>query len=205
LLSTRRKGWPSRQTVPTTDLSASRELTNEIKESDLSAGRTLRDVHGNVVRVELHLLRPDDNTFQLLNLTKRSDYVYRDHQNKGWTYDGPAGSRLDIMDVTVRMNMALPDELSAWPGYIAGKGDEMHPEHVEVKFTNQEDEIKFTGDWKLRGQLDEENEVLEDDRLVFGSTINGWTVAPNYDAPDEGQDGSGEDNGEIWRGVSVRR
>lgn len=177
-------------------ISLARELTNEMKESDFSAGRTLRDVHGNVVRVEQHLLRPDDRTFQLLNLTKRSEYVYSDRQ--GWVseWGTPLDNkpRLDVLDVKITMNMALPDDLTAWPSFISSKGDDIHPQSVDVKLTNQEDSIDFKGNWGVRGvDTDEKGDTLTEDKLVFNTYINGWMVKQGYDGgegrsyPEDGQ------------------
>ncbi|MHB9154370.1 MAG: FecR family protein [Endomicrobiales bacterium] len=175
------------------DISQTRELTNEIKESDLSAGRTLRDVHGNLVRVEQHLLRPDNQTLQILNLTKRSEYNYSDRRHWGFTV--PNTSRLDIMDVTLKMNMALPTDITEWPSYISSKGNDMHPEKVDVKMTNQEDTMLASGEWRLKGQPDEKGKTLSDDQLVFDSYINGWKVDPLYDTGD-GQSFPDPDNDE---------
>jgi hypothetical protein len=184
------------------------QLTNEIKESDLSAGRTLRDVHGNLVRVEQHLLRPDNQSTQLLNLTKRSDYTYTDRA--GWGFAVPSGSRLDVMDVTIKMNMPLPEQISEWPGYMSDKGDTMHPQEVKVSMSNQSDTIEMSGTWRLQGDLDEKGKTLSEDRLVFNSFINGWKVDPTYDAgqdpaalfPD-GENIDGHDKDELWgRGIS---
>lgn len=179
-------------------ISLARELTNEMKESDFSAGRTLRDVHGNVVRVEQHLLRPDDRTFQLLNLTKRSEYVYSDRQ--GWVgqYFGTAPDnkpRLDVLDVRITMNMALPDDLTAWPSFISAKGDDIHPQSVNVMLTNEKDKIEYEGNWKLKGDMNERDELLTEDKLVFNTYINDYMVDPTYDSvlpgqrfPEDGQE-----------------
>ena len=193
-----------------TDIGTTRELTNEIKESDMSAGRTLRDVHGNLVRVEQHLLRPDNQTLQMLNLTKRSDYTYKDNRNLGWGYHGPTGSRLDIMEVTIKMNMPLPEQITEWPSYISSKGDDMHPQTVEVKMSNKTDnnELRFSGEWKPKGYLPPgEDYPLKDDELVFDSYINGYMVDKTYkpennlalpDSLRNGHNADGHDNGELW-------
>jgi hypothetical protein len=176
-----------------TDLQVTRELTNEIKESDMSAGRTLRDVHGNLVRVEQHLLRPDSQTLEFLNLTKRSDYRYKGF----WTYSGPAGSRLDVMDVKMKMNMSLPEQITEWPGYIASKGDDMHPEEVSVNISNQEDSIEMHGVWTEAGGKDEKGNILNDDEMVFNSYINGYLVDPTYD-PGGGISRDKDNSDDLW-------
>jgi hypothetical protein len=183
------------------DIETAREATDEIKESDLSAGRTLRDVHGNVVRVEQHLLRPDNQTLQLLNLTKRSEYNYSAHLPSGWRYLGPTGARLDVLDITMRMNMPLPEQITEWPGYISSRGDDLHPETVHVKITNQDDHMDFIGTWTPEGTTyfeGGETKVVEDDQLVFNSYINGWTVDKNYESTMDGLDGNGDSKNELW-------
>ncbi|HNT97820.1 MAG TPA: FecR family protein, partial [Elusimicrobiales bacterium] len=52
---------------------------NTAKESDLEAGRTLKDIRGNMVRVEQRLVRPDPQTLQFFNIVKRP--VYADYDN----------------------------------------------------------------------------------------------------------------------------
>ncbi|MCX5781355.1 MAG: FecR family protein [Elusimicrobia bacterium] len=186
------------------DIRLTRELMNEIKESDFSAGRTLRDVHGNLVRVEQHLIRPDSNTLQVLNLTKRTEYRYVDHGGMGVTYNGPVGSRLDVMDCTMKMNMPLPEQLSEWPGYIASKGDDIHPSRVSVKFTNVVDTIEMKGQWQNKGYVTQEGKTLEEDGLVFTHYVNNWQVDDSYKAEDQDavrknntkQDG--HDAGYLW-------
>ncbi|MCB4791876.1 MAG: FecR family protein [Elusimicrobia bacterium] len=186
-----------------------RELTNEIKEADLSTGRTLRDVHGNLVRVEQNMLRPDRSTIQILNITKRPE-GYNYSNKTGWGYNGPAGSRLDVVDVKMKMNMPLPEQITEWPSFINSKGDSLHPETVLFRISNQTDEISNIGVWKLKGQPAEKTgDVTSEDRLVFTGTINGWTIDPNYTDTDpkyanvadqykrtESADGS--DSGDLW-------
>jgi len=185
------------------NLQETREITNEIKESDMSAGRTLRDVYGNLVRVEQHLLRPDNQTLEFLNLTKRSDYRYSDR--RGWGFTVPSGSRLDVMDVTLKMNMPLPEQITEWPAYISSQGDKMHPQEIRANMTNQEDTMEFRGSWTLKGQPDEKGKTLNGDRLVFNSYINGYKVDPKYDAGDAGRNGDGHGAGELWAwGISPR-
>lgn len=179
-----------------TDINTAREITNEIKEADLSSGRTLRDVHGNLVRVEQHLIRPDSRTLEILNLTKRSEYRYSDRQR--WGFTAPSGSRLDIMDVTIKMNMGLPEQITEWPSYISSKSDDMHPETINVKMSNQTDEMNFSGVWTLKGQADQKGKVLDEDGMVFNTYINGWKVDDTYDSAEEGKTGDGGDSGELW-------
>jgi hypothetical protein len=193
-------------------INQTREITNEIKDSDLSTGRTLRDVHGNLVRVEQDMLRPDNSTIQILNITKRPD-GYNYSNRIGWGYNGPSGSRLDVLEIKMTMNMPLPDQITEWPTFISSKGDALHPQTFELDISNQYDEIKNVGIWKLKNNLqdnlDEKGQPLTEDRLVFTGTINGWKIDPNYSDQNAAyanvasgykttDSNSGSDSGALW-------
>jgi len=53
-----------------TEVATVRDIIEDTKENDSSTGRTLRDVHGNLVRIEQYLLRPEPDTIQFVNITK---------------------------------------------------------------------------------------------------------------------------------------
>ncbi len=182
-----------------TDVVVARETTNEVKDADLASGRTLRDVNGNVVRVEQQLLRPDASSIELINLTKRSNYTYADRQGwvRSWNETIPNASRLDVATVQVSMNMPLPSQLTDWPAFIQAKGDALHPQTVSMVMTNQSDIIQNTGVWKLKGQPDSKGNPLQDDGIVFDSYINGWKVDQNYNGTG-GVDRNGSANNELW-------
>lgn len=171
---------------------------NEARESDISTGRTMRDMHGNIVRVEQHVRRPDPRTLEFLNLTKRSEYRYRDVMGTGWTYAGPAGARLDVFNVTMRMNKPMPEQMTEWPSFISGQGDELHPDMVNVLLTNQDDRMEISGTWQLKGMLDNEGNPLKDDDLVFHMFINGWEVDDTYSSTLEGTNNDGADSDSLW-------
>jgi hypothetical protein len=162
-----------------TDVTLSREVTNSVKEADIATGRTLRDVNGNLVRVEQYLLRPDNKTFQILNLTKRQEYNYTDRNHWGFTVQNKP--RLDIADIKITMNQNLPEQLTEWPSFISSKGDKLHPDSVNVSFTNQTDTMEMKGTWGLKGvDLDEKGVLLKDDRVVMKNYINGWAIDAAY-------------------------
>ncbi|MEW6041467.1 MAG: FecR family protein, partial [Elusimicrobiota bacterium] len=79
-------------------------IVREVRQSDFSTARTLRDINGNVVRVEQNLLRPDSYTVELLCLTQRDSYVYGGKFN----YEGPSSKRTDYLDQKIVFNKALP-------------------------------------------------------------------------------------------------
>ncbi|MFH2070416.1 MAG: FecR family protein [Elusimicrobiota bacterium] len=118
-----------------TDIILNREYMDEIREADISTGRTLRDAFGNLVRVEQFLLRPDQNTVQFMNLTKRQEYVYKGY----FAYSGPATSRIDSFDARIRFNMAMPNDIADWPSYVSVYKDSLRPEMISVKMSNGSD------------------------------------------------------------------
>ena len=96
-----------------------KNFLNIVKESDLEAGRTLSDVHGNVVRVEQRMIRPDGNTIQFYNIVKRPTYANYTSNARGFAYNGGAVSdRLDYMQMTMAFNQDLPQRIEEWPGFF---------------------------------------------------------------------------------------
>ena len=99
-----------------------KSFLNVVKESDLEAGRTLTDVHGNLVRVDQRMIRPDPNEIQFFNLVKRP--VYSDHNasvaNGGFMYNGAQGvtNRLDYMQMTMAFSRDLPQRIEEWPSFF---------------------------------------------------------------------------------------
>lgn len=109
------------------------DLIGRAKEEDLAAGRTLLDMHGNLVRVDQRLLRPTPNEIQFVNLVKRPTYNYKTRTNS-WEYYGPTTvtNRLDSAQFRLNYDAALPEELSAWPQFF---GDH-EPNSTELIFAN---------------------------------------------------------------------
>jgi len=188
-----------------TNIEVAREMNNEIKEADFATGRTLKDIHGNLVRVEQHLLRPDSQTLQFLNLTKRDNYVY----GGKFKYAGPSGSRLDVLETKITFNKSLPEQITKWPGFIAGQDENtFYPQEVYAKLTNQTDKIEYIGKSKEAGEEDEEGNILTERSIVGETKINDWTVNPSYntgdstrpeyDITDQSIDADGEANGDLW-------
>ncbi|MFH1541422.1 MAG: FecR family protein [Elusimicrobiota bacterium] len=202
-----------------TDVNVTREIVNEMKEGDFAVGRSLKDVHGNLVRVEQLLLRPNNQTLLFLNLTKRNSYVY----NGKFSYDGPNGRRLDILEMRITFNKNLPEQLTKWPGFISKQDeDTFYPQSIHYLLSNSKDRLEFIGISKDKGDLDEEDKILTERRIVMNGYINGWKIDPNYhsdnppsgvlnDLPDDieitVQDGfvndkdistDGSKNGDLW-------
>lgn len=94
-------------------------IVTQTRNEDFTAGRTLKDVHGNIARVEQRILRPTPNTIEFINLTKRESYVYHGR----FSYDGPSGPRYDYFDGLLAFNMDLPATVDAWPSFAVANKD----------------------------------------------------------------------------------
>ncbi|MDD5688089.1 MAG: FecR family protein [Elusimicrobia bacterium] len=177
------------------DIEVTREIVNEIKEADFATGRSLKDIHGNLVRVEQQLLRPDSQTMQFLNLTKRDSYVY----GGKFKYEGPSTSRLDVLETKVTFNKPLPSQITEWPGFISGQeADTFYPQSVYCKVTNQTDKLELIGETRDKGQLDNEGKVLTGRSIIMDTYINGWKIDEEYDAGDKSISANGEVPGDLW-------
>ncbi|MEI7481556.1 MAG: FecR family protein [Elusimicrobiota bacterium] len=129
---------------------------NNVKESDLEAGRTLKDVHGNTVRVDQRLMRPDNSTLQFFNLVKRPVYNNSDTTaaaaaRGGFVYNGAASvdNRLDLLQMTMKFNQELPQRIEEWPGFFNGNSvDPVYISVIMANRTNRED-IFFIGEGSI--------------------------------------------------------
>lgn len=113
------------------------ESQQQIKEEDFASGRTLVDVHGNVVRVDQRLDRPDNKTLQVVNVVKRSGYASGGFRK--YTYNGSGGARLDSVKTKIEFNTALPDNLNELPGFFSANENSIKAERSEVVFANMGD------------------------------------------------------------------
>lgn len=99
-----------------------KSFLNVVKESDMEAGRTLNDVHGNLVRVDQRMMRPYANEIQFFNLVKRPVYSNNGASvaDGGFAYNGAQGvvNRLDYMQMTMAFNKDLPQRIEDWPGFF---------------------------------------------------------------------------------------
>jgi len=100
-----------------------KSFVNVVKESDLEAGRTLTDVHGNLVRVDQRMMRPAGNEIQFFNLVKRPVYnndTAASLARGGFTYNGAqaVANRLDYMQMTMAFDKDLPQRIEEWPGFF---------------------------------------------------------------------------------------
>lgn len=95
------------------------DVVTQVHENDFAVGRTLRDVHGNLARVEQILARPDGASIQFVNLVKRESYEYHGK----FAYHGSNGPRFDYLEGFVTFNQPLPDSIGAWAGFFSTHKD----------------------------------------------------------------------------------
>jgi hypothetical protein len=111
-----------------------REVREQVKEQDFAAGRTLVDVHGNVVRVDQRLDRPDSSTVQLVNVVKRQGYTSGGF--KQYSYNGPTGARIDAMIAKVKFNKELPANINEFPGFFKDEGENIKLDQASLILAN---------------------------------------------------------------------
>jgi len=109
---------------------------NMVKESDLEAGRTLSDVHGNVVRVDQRMVRPDGRTIQFMNLVKRPSYANYSQAANGFAYNGGAvANRLDLAQMSMGFNRDLPARIEEWPSFF--NASDINPTYASFILANR--------------------------------------------------------------------
>ncbi len=86
------------------NLDKQKDKSDRLKSDDLTTGRTLKDIHGNIVRVEQIFRKSGANSFQILNITKRDD---------GLAY----------MDFTAYFNRVLPKDFKNWGEFFINNDD----------------------------------------------------------------------------------
>lgn len=96
-----------------------RDTIDKNRENDFSVGRTLKDVHGNIARVQQLLFRPNNQTIEFVNLVQRDSYNYAGK----FSYNGSHGPRLDYFEADASFNTALPDSLGDWPSFFSSHKD----------------------------------------------------------------------------------
>ncbi len=154
-----------------------KNFLNVVKESDLEAGRTLTDVHGNVVRVDQRMIRPNTNEIQFFNLVKRP--VYGNDGSSlaggGFKYNGAASvpERLDYVQMTMAFNRDLPQRIEEWPSFF--NSNTINPSWASFVMANRTDasEIFFIA------QGYKYDPTAGREMLVN----NPWVLAPNGTTP----------------------
>lgn len=151
-----------------------KSFLNVVKESDLEAGRTLTDVHGNLVRVDQRMIRPAGDEIQFFNLVKRSVYNNDDSASLargGFDYRGAQGvsNRLDYMQMTMNFSRDLPQRIEDWPSFF--NNSDIKPDWSSFVMANKTkaDEIFFIAqDYKY----DAARDTLVNNEAVLGSAVS---------------------------------
>ncbi|MBI4351669.1 MAG: FecR domain-containing protein [Elusimicrobia bacterium] len=113
-----------------------KSFLNVVKESDLEAGRTMGDVHGNVVRVDQRMVRPDGRTIQFMNLVKRPTYNNYSQAANGFAYNGGAvANRLDLAQMSMGFNRDLPARIEEWPSFF--NSNDINPTYASFILANR--------------------------------------------------------------------
>ena len=110
-------------------------LVAQVREQDYAAGRTLTDVHGNLVRVDQRMYRPDAQSLQVINVVKRP--VYDDASGKFAYNGGEVVNRLDSLQLYLTFNQLLPHNLQDWSAFFADNS--VHANTAMLVAANQTD------------------------------------------------------------------
>lgn len=160
------------------DMETAREVIEDTKESDSSTGRTLRDIHGNLVRVEQYFMRPEPGTVHFISITKRDNYKYNGRMNVADT-----GVRIDCLETKMSFNLEMPNKISDWIGFfkdISDNDKDFYITDLEMKMTNQKDSIVIAAN----------NMTAEDELGDFSIEINNgsetWNLLLEPDEYEEG-------------------
>ncbi len=151
------------------DVRQAQDTVEQKRETDTSTGRTLRDYHGNLVRVEQHLMRPASNTLHFINITKRDNYRYR----RGNFGVESSGSRLDYVETKIEFNRRIPERMSGWFKFIDKISDsdekDFHPTKQTIRFSNREDSIVMESEWDYK-----EDDMAEPDITFISRKYGEW-------------------------------
>ena len=171
--------------------SAVKGFVNVVKESDLEAGRTLNDVHGNLVRVDQRMMRPAADEIQFFNLVKRPTYADYTANSSGFAYNGGAVSnRLDYMQMTMNFSKDLPQRIEEWPGFF--NGNDVNPDWASFVLANRTnaDEIFFISEGYKYDQARDEL-VNNTDVVNNGTFIDRNVMVTGVLRDDTGAGGTG--------------
>ena len=189
-------------------VTVAKEVITQLREEDFATGRTLRDVHGNLTRVDQRIIRPDASTIAFVNLVKRDEYKYTGR----WTYTipsgaaGPSGPRYDYLEVSTKFNMDLPDSLLDWPTFFSDHSDNIEVVNTIVTLANGRptetalgtcDRLEMIAEQKKDGAgnviKDRDGKAEMTDRVE----LNGKEIVSDSKAA-KGPEYSGEDTNDLW-------
>ncbi|MBI4064392.1 MAG: FecR domain-containing protein [Elusimicrobia bacterium] len=115
------------------------EIVSVVREDSLASGRTLRDRHGNLVRVEQFLFRPSNDQVQFVNLVKRNEYKYSGFFPPS---NLASGVRKDFAQATIKFSQGLPENIMEWPSFFADKSESLKVQTVSAKIANNTDNTR---------------------------------------------------------------
>lgn len=113
-------------------VAAAKDVITQMREDDFAAGRTMRDVHGNLTRIDQRILRPSPREISFVNLCKRESYAYK---GRFWNSNITGGARFDYFEAKIRFNADLPDSLLDWPSYMSSH-DSVEPDLMVTTMSN---------------------------------------------------------------------
>ncbi len=169
------------------------DVVSQIREDDFAVGRSLRDVHGNLARVDQRLVRPFPNMVQVVNLVKRDEYKYAGK----FGYTGGSGPRFDYLMVKIQFDANLPDNILDWPAFFsaadeAGEGVDILSNEVELANGRVADPARDT--IVMRTDFIRQPDGSRTDSSSM--KVNGAAVLENEDLDPVTTDGL--DAGEVW-------
>ena len=160
-----------------------KSFLNIVKESDLEAGRTLRDIHGNMVRVDQRLMRPYADEVQFINLVKRPVYNNVDSAvaadtRKGFAYNGAASisDRLDYVQMTMNFNKDLPQRIEEWPSFFSDNDIKADWNSVVMANKTDHNEIFFMAQGAIYNAGSDD---LKSNTSIIGVPINSPYASDN--------------------------
>ncbi|MDD4004998.1 MAG: FecR family protein [Elusimicrobiaceae bacterium] len=158
-------------------------LTKQVMEADLEAGRTLRDVNGNLVRVDQRMLRPDDSSIQIINLVKRPDYT--SSAGRFSYYGSDIANRLDSFQTLIRFNSALPQSINNWASFFTN--NTVRVDHLNVVAANQTTAGSFFVTALLADNKQLADPAASDEMTDYGKIYFGTVDNTGYNALAQGR------------------
>jgi hypothetical protein len=173
-----------------TIVAAAKDVITQMREDDFAAGRTLRDVHGNLTRVDQRIIRPSAREISFVNLCKREEYAYH---GKFWNSNISGGARFDYLEAKIRFNADLPDSLLDWPGYFSAN-DNVEPDLMTVTMANGRPVGDTNRDTLVQKSV--KTVVAGKDEWKDSFELNGKAIVSDSTVP--GVDANGKETGDIW-------
>src|SRR3989338_8505734 len=123
----------------------------------------IKDIHGNILRVDQRLMRPDEKSLQFFNLVKRPEYRYTTHE---FAYNGPTtvSNRLDLFQANIAFNQTIPDRIEDWPGFFGNAS--VKPDKASLVSANRTDANNIFVIAKIFKYDSTEDKLVNDIRVI---------------------------------------